>query len=168
MARLQWEHLMVAKAMLARDVPVRQVARQLGVDESSLRYRFARADDAPDGRRDRPSVLDDLRLAARIHHPTRRHGLRFLPGHGDPIETPAERLAELTQHRMGREAQIIAALHTAPADAATLASRIYTGLKAGLHRAATANVLAHLIDLHAQGQVRTSGALTAESTFHPT
>ena len=58
MARLQWEHLMVAKAMVARDVPVRQVARPLGVDESSLRYRLTRAVDAPDGRRDRPSVLD--------------------------------------------------------------------------------------------------------------
>lgn len=49
---------MIAKEMVARDVSVRQVARQLGVDESSLRYRLGRAADAPDGRQDRPSVLD--------------------------------------------------------------------------------------------------------------
>lgn len=57
---------MIAKEMVARDVSVRQVARQLGVDESSLRYRLGRAADAPDGRQDRPSVLDgwDARVDA--------------------------------------------------------------------------------------------------------
>ena len=58
MARLRRDELMVAKEMVAREVPVRQVARQLGVDESSLRYRLRRAVDAPDGRQERPSVLD--------------------------------------------------------------------------------------------------------------
>ncbi len=37
---------------------IRQVARQLGVAESGLRYRLKRAPDAPDGRQDRVSVLD--------------------------------------------------------------------------------------------------------------
>lgn len=37
MARLRRDELMVAQQMIARQVPVRQVARQLGVDESSLR-----------------------------------------------------------------------------------------------------------------------------------
>lgn len=66
MARLRRDEVMIAKAMVARDVSVRQVARQLGVDESSLRYRFGRAEDAPDGRQDRPSVLDgwDARVDA--------------------------------------------------------------------------------------------------------
>lgn len=58
MARLRRDELMVAKEMVAREVPVRQVARQLGVDESSLRYRLGRAVDAADGRKERPSVLD--------------------------------------------------------------------------------------------------------------
>ena len=58
MARLRRDQLMVAKEMVARQVPVRQVARQLGVEESSLRYRLGRAVDAPDGRQERPSVLD--------------------------------------------------------------------------------------------------------------
>jgi transposase len=64
MARLRQEHLMVAREMVARAVPVRQVARDLGVDESTLRYRLARAPDAPDGRRARASALDGW--AARI------------------------------------------------------------------------------------------------------
>lgn len=58
MARLRQEHLMVAREMVSRDIPVRQVARDLGVDESTLRYRLARPADAPDGRRERVSVLD--------------------------------------------------------------------------------------------------------------
>lgn len=58
MARLRREHLMVAQEMVARDVPVRQVARDLGVDESTVRYHLAKVAEAPDGRRDRPSVLD--------------------------------------------------------------------------------------------------------------
>lgn len=66
MARLRQEHLMVAREMVGRDVPVRQVARDLGVDESTLRYHLARPEDAPDGRRERASVLDgwDARIAA--------------------------------------------------------------------------------------------------------
>ncbi|MCC6772401.1 MAG: hypothetical protein IT360_14500 [Gemmatimonadaceae bacterium] len=57
---------MIAKEMVGRDVSVRQVARQLGVDESSVRYRLGRPADAPDGRQDRPSVLDgwDARVDA--------------------------------------------------------------------------------------------------------
>lgn len=66
MARLRGEQIMIAKEMVARDVPVRQVARQLGVDESSLRYRLGRGGDAPDGCQERPSVLDgwDARVEA--------------------------------------------------------------------------------------------------------
>jgi len=58
MARLRRDALMVAQQMVERRVPVRQVARQLGVDESSLRYRLSRPAEAPDGRQARPSVLD--------------------------------------------------------------------------------------------------------------
>jgi hypothetical protein len=57
MARLRQEHLMVAREMVGRDIPVRQVARDLGVDELTLRYHLGRPEDAPDGRRERASVL---------------------------------------------------------------------------------------------------------------
>jgi len=39
-------------------VPVRRVAAQLGVDESTVRYRLARPPGTADGRRERPSALD--------------------------------------------------------------------------------------------------------------
>lgn len=48
---------MIAQDMVDRSVSVRQVAKQLGVDESTLRYRLGRPLEAPDGRRARASVL---------------------------------------------------------------------------------------------------------------
>jgi transposase len=58
MAKLRRAHVMVAQEMIARDVSIRQTAAQLGVDESTLRYHLRRPSDAPDGRRERASVMD--------------------------------------------------------------------------------------------------------------
>lgn len=57
MAKLRRVQVMLAQEMVDRAASIRQVAGQLGVDESTLRYRLGRPADAPDGRRDRPSVL---------------------------------------------------------------------------------------------------------------
>jgi transposase len=48
---------MIAHEMVDRSVSVRQVAAQLGVDESTLRYRLGRPVDAVDGRRLQPTAL---------------------------------------------------------------------------------------------------------------
>jgi hypothetical protein len=48
---------MIAHEMVDRAVSVRQVAAQLGVDESTLRYRLGRSVDAPDGRAVRATAL---------------------------------------------------------------------------------------------------------------
>ena len=58
MALLRREQVIVAQEMVARDVPVRQIARDIGAGQSTLRYHVARGMDAPDGRRDRPSIMD--------------------------------------------------------------------------------------------------------------
>ena len=57
MAKLGRTHVMIAKDMVDRSRSVRQVAADFGVDESTLRYRLRWAADAPDGRRERASVL---------------------------------------------------------------------------------------------------------------
>lgn len=87
-----------------------------------------------------------------------RAGARqLLPGHGAPVDDPAGRIAALAAHRRDREAQILAALATGPADCTALAARIYTDTPAPLMRAAARNVLAHLVDLHARGCVLAPG-----------
>lgn len=89
---------------------------------------------------------------------------RLLPGHGDPIEDPRSRLAELAAHRRERTAQILAALRDGPADAATLARRIYD-VAPRLLPAATRNVLAHLLALADLGAIAPLGRLHPDAEF---
>ncbi|MCQ0969602.1 MBL fold metallo-hydrolase [Paracoccus sp. TK19116] len=90
---------------------------------------------------------------------------RLLPTHGDPIDTPAARLAELAAHRRQRTAEIVAALRDGPARPAELAARIYRELPEAMLPAATRNVLAHLIALANLGAVGHDGPLSAEALF---
>ncbi|MGK7755328.1 MBL fold metallo-hydrolase [Roseovarius sp. C03] len=89
----------------------------------------------------------------------------FHSGHGAPITDPMGRLDWLIAHRVGRETAILEALRDSPADAQTLARRIYTDTPAALLPAAARNVLSHLIDLHGRSLVAPDGKLTASSRF---
>jgi glyoxylase-like metal-dependent hydrolase (beta-lactamase superfamily II) len=90
---------------------------------------------------------------------------QMLPGHGAPITQPTARLAELTLHRRARETQVLTALADGPANAASLAARIYTESPAALLPAAARNVLAHLVDLHARNLITTANVITPHSHF---
>ncbi len=57
MAKLGRAHVMLAQEMVDRGVSVRQMAGQMGVDESTLRYRLGRPLDEPDGRRERATAM---------------------------------------------------------------------------------------------------------------
>lgn len=81
----------------------------------------------------------------------------YLPGHGAPIEEPAERIGWLLRHRQDREAQISGALADGPATPEELAARIYSDIPRHFLPAAARNVLAHLIDLADRGLVRADG-----------
>jgi hydroxyacylglutathione hydrolase len=89
-----------------------------------------------------------------------------LPGHGEPVETPNARIAELAAHRRQREAQVIAALGADPATAADLAARIYTDIPPGLLPAAARNVLAHLVDLASRNLVTADPAPGPQARWH--
>lgn len=77
----------------------------------------------------------------------------MLPGHGAEVPHVQERLAQLLSHRAAREAEILRALTLGPADASTLALRIYRDLAPALLPAARRNVLAHLLDLWSRNQI---------------
>lgn len=103
---------------------------------------------------------------ASLHRLAARRWSRLLPGHGPMVEDPATRLATLIQHRLAREAAILATLRThGPATAATLATQIYTDTAFNLLPAATRNVLAHLIDLTARGLTRPAPGTLATTVF---
>lgn len=87
------------------------------------------------------------------------------PGHGAPVPDPAQRISDLRAHRLHREAQILAGLHTGPQTVAQLVARIYVDIAPSLHPAAGRNVLAHLIDLQGRGSVTATPELRADATF---
>ena len=89
----------------------------------------------------------------------------LLPGHGAPIERPAERIDWLIAHRQSREAAILEALSDGPATAHALAQRIYTDIDPRMIPAAARNVLAHLVDLTVKSRVAPEGELTADAAF---
>ncbi|KMK66972.1 MBL fold metallo-hydrolase [Puniceibacterium sp. IMCC21224] len=90
---------------------------------------------------------------------------RLHPGHGAPINEPLTRIDWLISHRQSREAQILAALGSGPADAATLAAQIYTEIPPDLLPAAARNTLAHLVDLVTKSKVVHNGSLRSTSRF---
>lgn len=102
---------------------------------------------------------------ASLHRLAAQDWTQFLPGHGDPVDAPGARLAELIAHRQLREGQILAALRQAPASANDLARAIYTDTPPALLRAASRNVLAHLVDLHQQNRITTTTHPALDAIF---
>ena len=86
-----------------------------------------------------------------------RDEVRYLPGHGPEVADGKGAVAGLRAHRLGREAQIVAALEAGASTVEALVAQIYHEVPRALHRAAARNVLAHLLDLQARGRARLSG-----------
>jgi len=75
----------------------------------------------------------------------------LLPGHGPPIAAPATFVAALLEHRLAREAAIMALLRQAPRAAAEIVPALYVALDPRLRAAAEANARAHLVKLRDEG-----------------
>lgn len=90
---------------------------------------------------------------------------RLLPAHGPAVEDPPARLSDLAAHRRQRTAQILAALAQRPGTAEDLARRVYE-VPELLIKAATRNVLAHLLALSDLGAVETEGKSGIASVWH--
>ena len=87
----------------------------------------------------------------------------FLPGHGEPVRNPSERLNFIISHRLDREEQIISTIKNTPMTAIEITKIIYTEIDQRLIPAATRNVFAHLIDLKERGIVEFNGAISEKS-----
>ena len=77
----------------------------------------------------------------------------IFPGHGPPIDTPHEKLAEYIAHRQERERQVLAALDAGATTVEEMVPRIYPDLHPGLFWAAAAQVRAQVDKLVAEGGV---------------
>jgi glyoxylase-like metal-dependent hydrolase (beta-lactamase superfamily II) len=85
-----------------------------------------------------------------------REPLDYLaPGHGTLMPQPQAAIQGLIQHRLRREAKVLAALPVAePADIPSLVRRVYDDVASQLHPLAERSLLAHLIKLESEGRTR--------------
>ena len=76
------------------------------------------------------------------------------PGHGELIDNPDAAVDSLIDHRLGREAKIIAALEARPGSTTKqLTPLVYDDVDAALRGLAQRSLLAHLIKLEQDGRV---------------
>ena len=87
----------------------------------------------------------------------------FLPGHGDPVTNPVERIEFLINHRLERECQIKETIKSTPLTTLEITEIVYTDIDNTLIPAAARNVFAHLIDLNQRGQVDFLGDVSEKS-----
>ncbi|MFL6690980.1 MAG: MBL fold metallo-hydrolase [Alphaproteobacteria bacterium] len=76
------------------------------------------------------------------------------PTHGAPIRNPNPFLEAYLDHRLEREAQILACIRNGTSTIPEIVARLYADVDVRLHPAAARSVLAHLVQLEAQGRVR--------------
>jgi glyoxylase-like metal-dependent hydrolase (beta-lactamase superfamily II) len=79
------------------------------------------------------------------------------PTHGAPITNPKPFLQAYLDHRLEREAQIIACIRDGVNTIPDMVARMYVDVDKRLHPAASRSVLAHLIQLEAEGRVANEG-----------
>ena len=82
----------------------------------------------------------------------------YHPTHGEPVTEPQRFVRGLITHRKQRENQILKLLGDGIAAIPALVAVMYAKVDSRLHPAAERSVLAHLIDLQAQGRVTPGGA----------
>ena len=89
----------------------------------------------------------------------------YLPGHGGAVQDAHSYVAQLMNHRKGREASILRQLAQGPADIPALVQAIYVGLDPRLTSGAGLSVLAHLEDLVTRSVVATEGPPSLAGTY---
>ena len=100
----------------------------------------------PDG-----SMGDYLRSLARLQN---EPVTRLAPGHGSLIEDAQSEIARIIEHRLRREAKVIARLQAAGAASVdTLVAGVYDDVDPRLHPLARSSLLAHLLKLEDDGRV---------------
>lgn len=81
----------------------------------------------------------------------------LFPGHWDPVTDAMAKIREYREHRLEREAQVLAEVRRGPGTAADLTRRVYGDLDEALLRAAEMTLRAHLRKLVDDGLVLEAG-----------
>lgn len=79
------------------------------------------------------------------------------PTHGAPVTSPKPFLEAFLEHRLEREAQVLAAVRSGLSDIDGMVKKMYADVREELHKAAGRSVLSHLIKLVDEGTVTSEG-----------
>jgi len=103
----------------------------------------------PDG--DMGDYLSSLRMLLE------RDDSVLLPAHGPAIDDPKAFVSAFIEHRLQREAQIVACLKDGLVRIADMVPRMYQGLPTTLHGAAARSVFAHVLHMQDKGMLKVDG-----------
>ena len=103
----------------------------------------------PDG--DMRDYIDSLRKVMA------RDDATLWPTHGAPVTAPQPFLQAFLEHRLQREAQVLAAVRSGVADIEAIVKLMYADVREELHKAAARSVLSHLMKLVDDGAVTRTG-----------
>jgi glyoxylase-like metal-dependent hydrolase (beta-lactamase superfamily II) len=104
----------------------------------------------PDG--DMAAYLESLRVVAG------RSDDVAIPTHGPPIPDPAGFVAQLIEHRLQRERQVLGAVRSGLDTVPAIVESLYVDVRRELFKPARRSVLAHLVKLVADGVVEVEGS----------
>jgi glyoxylase-like metal-dependent hydrolase (beta-lactamase superfamily II) len=105
--------------------------------------------DPPDG-----NMAEYLDALARVRD---RRPAALLPGHGERIDAPREVIDWIIEHRLAREAKVLAALGNHPGQTTQgLVPHVYQDAPEHLYALAERSLLAHLVKLEAEGRAVSS------------
>jgi glyoxylase-like metal-dependent hydrolase (beta-lactamase superfamily II) len=113
----------------------------------------------PDG--DMRAYIDSLRKVID------RNDSSLWPTHGAPVTSPKPFLQAFLEHRLEREAQVLAAVRSGQSDIEGMVKAMYADVREELHKAAARSVLSHLVKLADDGLVNVEGK-GKSATYHPT
>jgi glyoxylase-like metal-dependent hydrolase (beta-lactamase superfamily II) len=103
----------------------------------------------PDG--DMRAYIDSLRKVMG------RDDATLWPTHGAPVTSPKPFLEAFLEHRLEREAQVLAAVRSGQSDIEGMVKTMYADVREELHKAAARSVLSHLVKLVDDGEVTVEG-----------
>jgi glyoxylase-like metal-dependent hydrolase (beta-lactamase superfamily II) len=105
----------------------------------------------PDG--DMRAYIDSLRKVMG------RDDVSLWPTHGAPVKAPRPFLQAFLDHRLEREAQVLAAVRAGVGDIEAMVKQMYANVREELHKPAARSVLSHLIKLVDDGLVTADGTI---------
>ena len=105
-----------------------------------------------------------------LHRVAARNDATLWPTHGAPVTDPQPFLAAFLAHRLGREAQVLAAVRGGQTSIAAMVKVLYADVRKELHKPARRSVLSHLVKLVDDGLVAVAdgGRPTLRANYLPT